>query len=77
MQSCHECLRLEALLQQSGLDYLAAANRYNTLQSTRFDNSWAANALRTAKLANDEWQMQFGEHVKGHAQPGRVMAAGV
>ena len=77
MERCHECLRLEALLQHSSLDYLAAANRYNTLRSTRVDSSWAAKALRTAKLASDKWQMQFDEHVRGHAPPARVMAAGV
>ena len=76
MQNCDECLRLEVLLQESGLDYLAAVNRYNTLLRTRLDNSWAAAAVRTAKIATDERQRQFDEHVGQHAQSARYMTEG-
>ena len=75
MQNCEECLRLEDLLQQSRLDCLAAANRYNTLLGTALDHSWAAETLRTAKTAHDAAQRQFDEHVEKHARPAR-MAAG-
>ena len=75
MEKCSECLRLELLLQESGLDYLAAANRYNTLLRTGLDHSWAAKALRVAKGANDERQREFERHSGTHAQPA-TMAAG-
>jgi len=75
VQGCEECLRLEAVLRKSGLDHLAAANRYNTLIGTAFDHSWAAKAVRTAKIAHDAVQRQFDEHVDKHAQSAR-MAAG-
>ena len=74
VQDCDECLRLEILLQECGLDYLAAANRYNTLLLTSLDSSWAAEALRTAKIANNEGQRQFDEHVQKHAEPARRTA---
>ncbi len=76
MEGCNECLRFEYLLQESGRDYLAAMNRYNTLLGTKVDNSWAAEALRTAKTANAELLRQLDEHVKAHSQPARVMVAG-
>lgn len=76
MQNCDECLRMQVLLQESGLDYLAAVNRYNTLLLTSLDNSWAAAAVRAAKIANDERQRQFNQHAEKHAQPARPMAAG-
>ncbi len=75
MQECDECLRLEALLQESGFDCLAAMNRYNTLLGTDLDHSWAAEALRMAKTAYDAAQRRLDEHVERHAQPVR-MAAG-
>lgn len=75
MQKCDECLRLEALLQESGRDHLAAANRYNTLLGTDVDHSWAAEALRTAKAAHDAALRRLDEHVEKHGQPAR-MAAG-
>lgn len=81
MQNCDECLRLEALLQESELDFLAATNRYNTWLLTGFDTSWAGEALRTAKIANAERQRQFDEHAEEHAEeharPALRMAAGV
>ena len=76
MQSCVECHRLSSLLQESGFVYLAAANRYNTLLYTSLDNSWAAKALRMAKVAHDKRQQQFDRHVEEHAQPAQRMAAG-
>jgi hypothetical protein len=66
VQKCNECRRLEGLLQESDRDYLAATNRYNTLLLTGLEKSWAGQALRTAKMANDERQRQFDEHVKMH-----------
>ena len=75
VQGCEECLRLEAVLRKSGLDHLAAANWYNTLIGTALDHSWAAKAVRTAKIAHDAVQRQFDEHVDKHAQSAR-MAAG-
>lgn len=72
MQECDECLRLEGRLQESGLDYLAAANRYNTWRSAGLDLAWAAETLRTAKIANDVAQRQFDEHVEKHARPARM-----
>ncbi len=77
MQNCDECHRLEALLQESGLDYLAAANRYNTWLLTGLDKAPAGEALRTAKIANAERQRQFDEHAQEHARPALRMAAGV
>jgi hypothetical protein len=76
MQNCDECHRLEVLLEESDLDYLAAMNRYNTLLLTGLEKSWAGQALRTAKIANDERQRQFDEHVKMHARPALRMAVG-
>jgi hypothetical protein len=76
MQSCHECLRLEALLQESDLDYLAAANRYNTWLLTGLDKARAGEALRTAKIVNAERQRQFDEHAAKHPRPALRMAAG-
>jgi len=76
VQNCDECLRLEALLQESVLDYLAAANRYNTWLLTGFDTASAGEALRTAKIVNAERQRQFDEHAGNHAQPALRMAAG-
>jgi hypothetical protein len=76
VQNCNECLRLEDLLQESGLDYLAAANRYNTWLLTGLDTTWAWEVLRTAKVANDERQRQFDEHAGNHARPALRMAAG-
>jgi len=76
VQKCDECHRLEALLQESGFDYLAAANRYNTWLLTGFDKEWAWEALRTAKIANDERQRQFDEHAEKHARPALRMGVG-
>jgi hypothetical protein len=76
VQKCDECDRLEVLLRESDLDYLAATNRYNTLLRTGLEKSWAGQALRTAKIANDEQQRQFDEHVKMHARPALRMAVG-
>jgi hypothetical protein len=75
MEKCSECLRLELLLHESGLDYLAAANRYNTLLRTNLDHSWAAKALRVAKSANDERQRQLDTHAGTHAQPATMAAS--
>jgi len=77
VQNCDECLRLEALLQESVLDYLAAANRYNTWLPTGLYKASAGEALRTAKIANAERQRQFDEHAEEHARPALRMAAGV
>ena len=76
VQNCDECHRLEVLLQESGLDYLAATNRYNTLILTGRDTSWAREVLRRAKIASDERQRQFDKHVEKHARPALQMAAG-
>ena len=76
MQKCDECHRLEALLQESGFDYLAAANRNNTWLLTGLDKAWAWETLRTAKIANAEWQRKFDEHVKMHARPALGMGVG-
>jgi hypothetical protein len=76
VQNCDECLRLAVLLQESGLDYLVATNRYNTWLLTGLDKAWAGDALRTAKIANAERQKQFDEHVEKHARPELRMAAG-
>ena len=67
VQKCSECLRLKSWLQESGLDYLAATNRYNTVRLTGLD-SWASEVLRTAKSTNDAAQRQFDEHTHQHAQ---------
>ena len=75
MEDCDECLRFKYLLQESGRDYLAAVNRYNTLLGTKVDNSRAAEALRTARTANAELQRQMDEHVKTHSLPARVMVS--
>jgi len=75
VQNCDECLRLEVLLQESGLDHLAAVNRYNTLLGTALDHSWAAEALRTAKMAHDDLRRQFDAHVETHAQLTRAARA--
>jgi len=77
VQKCDECHRLEALLQESSLDYLAAANRYNTWLPTGLYKASAGEALRTAKIANAERQRQFDEHAEEHARPALRMAAGV
>ena len=77
MQNCNECRRLEILLQESRRDYLAAANRYNTLLHTSLDHSWAAKALRTAMVTYEEWQLQFDRHAETHTQPFQRVAAGV
>jgi hypothetical protein len=76
VQKCDECHRLEILLQESDLDYLAATNRYNTLLLTGLEKSWAGQALRTAKIANDERQRQFDQHVNNHARPALQMGVG-
>ena len=76
MQRCVECHRLTCLLQESGLAYLAATNRYNTLLFTSLDNSWAAEAVRQAKIAHNERQRQFDRHVEEHALPAQRMAVG-
>jgi hypothetical protein len=76
VQNCDECHRLEVLLQESDLDYLAATNRYNTLLLTGLEKSWAGQALRTAKIANDERQSQFDDHVKMHDRPALRMGVG-
>ena len=75
MKDCVECLRLSRLLQESGLDHLAAVNRYNTLLGTAMDASWAVEALRTARIAHDAAQRQLATHMQKHAHPA-VMAAG-
>jgi hypothetical protein len=72
VQECDECLRLEILLQESARDYLAAANRYNTWRLTALDCSWAADALRAARIAHDAAQRRSDEHVEMHAQPARM-----
>ena len=74
MQKCYECLRLKAWLQESGRDYLAATNRYNTVRLAGLD-FWASEVLRAAKSTNDAAQKQFDEHAQQHAQVTR-MAAG-
>ena len=76
VQNCDECLRLEALLQESGVDYLAAANRYNTWLLTGLDKVWAGEALQIARIANAERQRQFDAHAEKHARPAMVMTAG-
>ena len=74
MQKCDECQRLKVWLQESGRDYLAATNRYNTVRPTAL-GSWASEVLRAAKSTHDAVQRQFDEHVQEHAQEAR-MAAG-
>lgn len=77
MEYCKECSRLQDLLQESGIEYLAAANRYNTLLFTQMDSCRAAAMVFRAKTANDELQRQFNDHVKAHSVPSRAMAAGM
>jgi hypothetical protein len=40
------------------------------------DHSWAAKALRVAKIANVERQQQLDQHAGTHTQTARTMAAG-
>ena len=76
MRPCDECIRLGILLQEAELDCLAATNRYNTLLLTGLDKGWAMEAIRTAKIANEERRRQFDEHVESHTQSALQMAAG-
>jgi hypothetical protein len=76
VEKCDECHRLEALLQESNLDYLAAANRYNTWRLTGLDTTWAWEVLRTAEIVNAERQRQLDQHAGNHARPALRMAAG-
>lgn len=76
VENCDECVRLDAVLQESDRDYLVAANRYNTWVLTGLDTTWAWEVLLTAKTVNAERQRQFDEHAGNHARPALRMAAG-
>ena len=76
MQSCVECHRLTCLLQESGIAYLAATNRYNTLLFTSLDKSWAAESLRQARVKHDERLRVFDRHLEEHGKPAQRMVAG-
>jgi hypothetical protein len=68
MLDCHECRRLENLLENAAIHYYELAQRVLLLPDSDPEKTWAGMALRGAKDYKDEVQQQFNEHKEKHAK---------
>ena len=68
MLDCHECRRLENLLENAAIHYYELAQRVLLLPDSDPEKTWAGMALRGAKDYKDEVQQQFNEHKVKHAK---------
>ena len=74
MQDCHECRRLEALLEKTAIEWFALVTQVSSPDTgpQRFE---ATTALRGADDAKNDAQQQFSQHRAKHEPKQLVQTA--
>ena len=72
MQDCHECRRLEALLEKTAIEWFALVTQVSSLPDTDPQKPAAITTLRGADDAKNDAQQQFSQHRAKH-QPKQLV----